>query len=124
MLNFGYHLTKLTSMRVIEITYKKPANLLIEALQKHCSALMAEPEIYGITTLKDIENKIWEHAKTQQGSFPRCSLDNLEVILNRTITSEWYNLLYRGEHTMISIFARPDAYADCFLELDNNRKLN
>ncbi len=105
-------------MRVVEITYKKPANLFVDDLQKYCMTLMAQPEQHGINSLKDVESKIWEYAKMQQAVYPRCKMDDLEVISDSSIIREWYNLLYKGEKSMITISARPDAYEKCFRDLD------
>lgn len=108
-------------MRVVEVNYRKPANLFIAALQQHCLHIMAEPQTHGIMHLQDVENEIWAKAQKEQFLNPRCKIDDLEVISNYTITFQWYNLLYKGEKSMITIFARPDAYERCFRELDSKR---
>jgi len=111
-------------MRIVEITYHKPANLLVEALQKHCRMLMSEPQQNSINSLKDIENSIREYAEQIQPNFPKCKLENLEVISRANILHEWYNLLYKGEKSMISIFARPDGLEMAFREYDQMKSCN
>lgn len=110
-------------MRIVDINFQKPANLLIAALQKYCSEIIAEPLLHGIGSLKDVEKRIWNYAKTLQDKFPKCSLDNLEVIAHSNQTQEYYNLLYRGEKSMIFIFARPDQYESAFREYDASQKV-
>ena len=108
-------------MRIVEVNYSKPVNLLIAALQRHCMHLLANPEQYGVYSLANLEDKIFDFAKKNQAAYPRCKVTDLEVISNSSIISEWYTLLYKGEKSMISILVRPDAYEECFRELDKAR---
>jgi hypothetical protein len=110
-------------MRIINVTFKKPANLLISALQQHCRQLIAQPEQNGISSLKDLEDSIWAFAKAQQPLFPRCKLEDLEAISDANILHQFYNLLYKEEKSMITIFARPDAIEKCFRDYDASRGL-
>ncbi len=80
-------------MRIVEITYHKPVNLLVEALQKYCSLLISEPQRNGINNLKDIEDSIRIYSEKVQHSFPNCSLGNLEVVSRSNILHEWYNFI-------------------------------
>jgi hypothetical protein len=105
-------------MRVVEVTYNKPANLLIKSLQEHCEKLMASIPDNGISTLKDLEKEIWHFAESQHDNYPKCNLNKLEVISRANILHESYNLLYNGEISMISIFARPDDYEMAFRDYD------
>jgi len=109
-------------MRIVKVNFQKPANLLIAALQQYCSEIIADPVLHGIRDLKEVEKRVWKYAKIQQDKFPKCSLSNLEVIAHSNTTQEWYNLLYRGEKSMISIFARPDQYESAFREYDALQK--
>lgn len=108
-------------MRIVEVTYGKPANLLIGSLQNYCQELMRMPENNGICRLKDLEDKIWLYAEMQKSKFPKCRIDKLEVISHANVIHEWYNLLYNGEKSMISVFARPDITERAFMEYDNMR---
>jgi hypothetical protein len=108
-------------MRIVEITFRKPANLLIDALQKHCRMLMSDTVSHEINGLKDLEDRLWSFAEQQQSRFPKCSMDSLDVISHGNAVHEWYNLLYRGEKSMIQVSARPDAYEKAFREYDAGR---
>lgn len=105
-------------MRVVEVTYNKPANLLIKSLQEHCEKLMAAIPDNGINSLKELEKEIWQFAESQHGNYPKCNLSKLEVISRANVLHEFYNLLYNGEKSMISIFARPDDIEAAFREYD------
>lgn|GEM_PF-3768469 len=115
-------LENINVMRIVEINYHKPANSLIAALQKYCMTLMSAPEQHDIFSLKDLEDKIWKFAEEQHATSPKCKLDNLEVISDSNMVHEWYNLLYRGEKSMITISARPDAFESAFRDYDDQRK--
>jgi hypothetical protein len=108
----------LNCMRIIEITYRKPANLLIDALQKHCKMLLADTASHGIHSLKDLEDRLWSFAEQQQAYFPKCSMDRLDVISHSNAVHEWYHLLYMGEKSMIQVSARPDTFEKAFREYD------
>ena len=105
-------------MRVVEVTYNKPSNLLIKSLQKQCEKLMAAIPDNGINTLLELEKEIWQFAESQRDNYPKCNLSKLEVISRANILHESYNLLYNGEKSMISIFARPDDIEAAFREYD------
>jgi hypothetical protein len=111
-------------MRIVEVTYHKHANLLVEALQKYCRILVSEPQRNGISSLKDIEDSIWKYAEKIRPNFPNCNLEKLEVVSHTNILHEWYNLLYKGEKSMISIFARPDGSEMAFREYDQMKSYN
>ncbi len=105
-------------MRVVEINYSKPANLLISSLQDYCRMLMPELQANSISNLKEFGKKLWEFAETQQNVFPRCKLSDLDVIFHGNAVHEWYNLLYKDDRSMISIFARPSDIEHCFRDYD------
>jgi hypothetical protein len=108
-------------MRIVEINYHKPANQLIRSLQNHCAELMSMPQQNGITSLKDLEDMIWEYAESQQPNFPKVDIKRLAVISHANVLHEWYNLLYNGEKSMITIFARPDSIEKAFRDSDQAR---
>ncbi len=105
-------------MRIVSVTYKKPANLLLAALQTYCRTLLAAPEQHGIFSLGDLEEKIGQHAKTLQTLYPRCAPDKLNVYCHHNAVHQFYHLLYNGENSMISISARPDEYEAAFRDYD------
>jgi hypothetical protein len=108
-------------MRIVSVTYKKPANLLIAALQKHCKTLLSAREQNGVQNLQDVEAKLWQYATELQSVYPRCSLDKLDVISHQNIAQQFYNLLYNDEKPMITIFARPDDIEAAFRDYDQAR---
>jgi len=85
---------------------------------------MSEPQQNSINSLKDIEDSIRKYAEKNQPNLPKCKLENLEVISRANILHEWYNLLYKGEKSMISIFARPDGLEMAFREYDQMKSCN
>ena len=105
-------------MRIVEITYRKPANLLINAVQEHCKMLISDIASHGIKGLKDLEDQLWLFAEEQQARFPKCEMDSLDVISYSNTVHEWYNLLYKGKKSMIQIWATPDAFERDFREYD------
>jgi hypothetical protein len=106
-------------MRIVTSTYKKPANLLIGALQKYCEEILSQPQRFGVYNLKDLEDKLWQFAVAQQPSYRKCDLAKLDVISHSNLVHEYYHLLYNGERSMIFITARPDAYEKAFRDYDN-----
>ena len=108
-------------MRIVSSTYKKPANLLIAAMQKYCIELLLQPQQYDINNLKDLENKLWRFAIEQQQNFKKCDLTKLDVVSNSNLIHEFYHLLH-GERSMIMIFARPDAAEKAFRDYDDQRR--
>ena len=105
-------------MRIVNVTYKKPANLLFAALQEYCGELLSAPEQHCIYSLADVEVKIWQRARDLQTVYPRCSLDKLEVYSHQNLVHQFYHLLYNDERSMIVISARPDEYEAAFREYD------
>ena len=108
-------------MRIVSVTYKKPANLLFAGLQNYCRELLSAPQRHGVYSLVDVEDKLHGHAKELQKVYPRCSLDKLVVYGHRNMVHQFYHLLYNDKKSMISISARPDEFEAAFRDYDKAR---
>jgi len=106
-------------MRIVEITYHKPANRLIASLQDYCKSLMSQPQQNGIHSLKDLDQKLGDYIDSRKADFPGCSAEKFDVILSVNVLHQWYNLLHGSrEISMISVFARPDDIEAAFRDYD------